>query len=155
MKFLIGLSFVLLSQQATASGCSGGDWQVTDQRNLPDSQILANFYGQAEMKVDVAYQAGYVDYSNVGTKDLRLTFQSGAFDLRKVDLVELLRALKAKYPEFSAHTTQTISTNGAYDDCEDIPEGAKKIVTEYSFVVVFSGGEEQKFVAYHVTIQNP
>lgn len=151
----LGAFFYFFSLYAQASGCLDPDWQVIERRDLPDATILMNYYGEAKSSVNVIGQGAWVIFSNVGTEETKLNFYSGSFSLKKIDLADLLRALRSQYPQFMAHRSQVVSVNQRYDDCEGIPEGTRKTEILYSFSVKLPNGESQAFEVTETTFDPP
>ena len=139
MKTVIIISLLILGGmgQAQASGCLGGDWALIEDVSLPAVEILTNYYGEPEVKINVSSSSNsaHLEYSRVGTKDKRLTFRTGQFSLKKLDLVAFLGKLQSQRPYFKAQVRRKVEENLHYDDCYDIPEGTVSTLISYEFKV--------------------
>lgn len=134
---------------------SWGGWVEIERTELPETEILTSYYGDPETVVSVWGNSAYVYFRKVGTTTSRLEFLSGAFDLNKIDLVELLRKLHALSPSFWAKTTRVVSRNRFPDDCLDIPANTLQIETIYSLEILLDNGERQGFQAMESSFDPP
>ncbi len=148
MKQTLFLSLFLLiatNHSASASGCSGADWITIEKEALPSVKILTDYRGTPEVIFSAFDRdSAHIEYLNLGTRDERITFYSGEFSLKDIDVLDLIIQLRNHRPYYIAQMTREVTTNDRDDDCEELPAGTKIEYITHSFEIQLANGKKLK-----------
>ncbi len=155
MKALIVWSVMFIGTSAHASGCGGGDWREFSRKDLAPLEIRTTAYGPPLATVEVYENNNAFVTWKVPAREKAYDFYSGTIPLAQKDLIFILKELGKLNSSITVSVHELVEMNHIPDDCLDLPVGAKRFTTTYSFALNLGGGQTQKFSAEHFKIELP